>query len=203
MLNVGVRTPPGALLLAPWGHVGSEGTFYQRALRLRGGVRRAPRGRAPGKRAGGNEAHLQSIDIKDFKKDIGAGRKLPRDRKRDKELQEWISDDPYNKPTEQRHPLSSSLHPLNRMAALMRMEKMKKRIERRGKGTRRRLAIAKREAMRVQRLRARAATPTALQGVVYYVCSPFFHLFIMSFHFINPFHTVMYALSRRRRAITS
>jgi hypothetical protein len=117
---------------------------------------------------------LQSIDIKDFKKDIGAGRKLPRDRKRDKELQEWISDDPYNKPTEQRHPLSSSLHPLNRMATLMRMEKMKKRIERRGKGTRRRLAIAKREAMRVQRLRARAATPTALQGVVYCVAAHIF-----------------------------
>jgi len=182
MLYVEVRTPPGALLLPHWGNVGSAGTFYQRALRLRGGerggmrggVRRAPRGRAPGKRAGGNEAHLQSIDIKDFKEDIGAGRKLPRDRKRDKELQEWISDDPYNKPTEQRHPLSSSLHPLNRMAALMRMEKMKKRIERRGKGTRRRLAIAKREAMRAQRLRARAATPTALQGVVYCVAAHIF-----------------------------
>lgn len=131
-------------------------------LRLRGGVRKPPKGRAgsgqrEGGRGGGNAAHLESIDIKDFKEDVGEGRKLSRDRKRDGALQEWMRDDPFNKPTERQHPTHSSLHPMNRMAALMRMEKMKKKIERRGKGTRRRLAIAKRDALREQRVRSRAA----------------------------------------------
>ena len=104
---------------------------------------------------------MQSIDIDKFEKDIGAGRKLSRDRRRDAELQQWLRDEPYERPHEEQHPLTSSLHPLNRMAALMRMEKLKKKIERRGKGTRRRLAMAKREAQREQRIRARAARARA------------------------------------------
>ena len=133
-------------------------------LRLRGGGKKPFRrfdGSRPGRRGGGNDAHMQSIDIDKFEKDIGAGRKLSRDRRRDAELQQWLRDEPYERPHEEQHPLTSSLHPLNRMAALMRMEKLKKKIERRGKGTRRRLAMAKREAQREQRIRARAARARA------------------------------------------
>jgi hypothetical protein len=133
-------------------------------LRLRGGGKKPFRrvgGSGPGRRGGGNDAHMQSIDIDKFEKDIGAGRKLSRDRRRDAELQQWLRDEPYERPHEEQHSLTSSLHPLNRMAALMRMEKLKKKIERRGKGTRRRLAMAKREAQREQRIRARAAKARA------------------------------------------
>ena len=134
-------------------------------LRLRGGGMRSGhrgrgRGSRGGRRGGGSAAsdpHMQSVNIENFQEDVGAGRKLSRDRRRDAELQEWTRDDPFNRPYDERYALDNSMHPLNRMAALDRIERMKKRIERRKKGTRRRLAIAKREAARSQRLGARAA----------------------------------------------
>ena len=77
-------------------------------LRLRGGgAKRSSKGRffrnQPGRRGGGNDAHLKSIKPEDFKEDVGAGRKLSRDRKRDAALQEWMRDDPYDRPNEGQH----------------------------------------------------------------------------------------------------
>lgn len=165
----GAACPAAGLLLAhrplaPARGCSADGSAAAAAcgvLRLRGGAKKSFGRRFGGsssqRRGGGNDAHMQSIDIEKFKEDVGAGRKLSRDRRRDAELQKWLRDKPYERPYEEQHPITSSLHPINRMAALRRMEKLKKKIERRGKGTRRRLAMAKREAQKEQRARARAA----------------------------------------------
>ena len=62
-------------------------------LRLRGGGMRSGhrgrgRGSRGGRRGGGSAAsdpHMQSVNIENFQEDVGAGRKLSRDRRRDAE----------------------------------------------------------------------------------------------------------------------